>query len=227
MRHFHVSIISALLLFSSFACSRPILLEGNLDQWRHSSVWGETIYEPIMDIEQGVIIRAESQKSASSLGYHKEIDLNKTPILQWQWTAETLPYVLAVNESGIELKVTDFDEKSAEGGDFVLRIIVSRSRLFSETQSLHYVWSAHEAINSTWAINEHNKVLVVSGEGQTTMKWQLISRHVQQDWAELFGENIDSIDSVELMTDTNEIKGHAIGYYGDIKALSGKPLAIN
>ena len=227
MRRSKVSMVCSLLLFSQLVFAQPILLEGNLDQWSHDSVFGETIYEPIMDIDQGVVIRAESRQSASSLSYREQIDLTKTPILQWQWTAQTLPYALAVNEDGIEVKRTNFNEKNVGSNDFVLRIIVSRNPLFSEKKSLHYVWSANEAINSMWSMDVNNKVLVVSGEGQTTMKWQVISRHLQKDWAESFGEQIESIDSIEIMTDSDEIKGHAIGYYGDIQTLSGKPLAIN
>jgi hypothetical protein len=201
------------------------LLEGNLEQWTHTSLIGETIYEPIMDIDQGVIIRAESNGSASALNYSKELDLNKTPILQWQWTAEILPYALKIGEEGIEHKITVFDETKPHGNDFVLRVIVSRSSLFSDVKSLHYVWSSNQLINDKWSIDENTKVLVVSGEGQTTMKWQTIARNIQKDWAELFGEKIHAIDDITIMTDSDAIQGHAVGYYGDIQALGGKPIA--
>jgi len=215
----------AYLLLTNTCLAQPILLEGNLEDWTHTSLVGDTIYEPIMDIEQGVIIRAESRSSASSLNYSHEIDLNVMPILQWQWTAQILPYAMTVNEEGLEQRITDYNEMLPQGDDFVLRVIVSQTPLFSDAKSLHYVWSANQAINSHWAIDANNKVLVVSGEGQTTMKWQTLSRHIQKDWFELFGEHIDAIDDITLMTDSDAIKGHAVGYYGDIRALQGKPLA--
>lgn len=213
------------VFLSPIVIAQPILLEGNLEQWQHISSVGDTIYEPIMDIEQGVIIRAESNQSASSLHYSNELDLTKTPILQWQWTAQTLPYAMRVNEEGIEHKITAFNEMDAAGDDFVLRVIVQRSPIFGDVKSLHYVWSANQPIHSQWAIDEHSKVLVISGEGQTTMKWQTVARHVQKDWADVFGEHIDSIDDVIIMTDSDAIGGHAVGYYGDIQTLEGKPLA--
>ena len=225
MRLIHIFFSIALLTLMTLTQAQSILLEGNLDQWTHSSLVGATIYEPIMDIDQGVIIRAESNRSASSLNYSKEIDLNKTPILQWQWTAQTLPYSLKMGDEGIEHKVTTFNEMEAHGNDFVLRVIVSRSPLFGDVKSLHYVWASSQLINAQWSIDEHTRVLVVSGEDQTTMKWQTISRHIQKDWAELFGEQIDAIDDITIMTDSDAIQGHAVGYYGDIRALEAKPIA--
>jgi hypothetical protein len=207
------------------AHAQPVLLEGNLDDWGHTSIVGRTIYQPMLDIDQGVIIRAQSSRTASSLNYDQTIDLSKTPILQWQWTAQTLPYSLNITDEGIEQKRVAFNERTAAGDDFVLRVIVSRTALFEDTKSLHYVWSANEAIGDYWSLDEHIRVLVVSGKEQTTMDWQTLTRHVQKDWTELFSEQIESIDRITIMTDSDAIQGHAVGYYGDIQVLADRPIA--
>lgn len=213
------------VFLSPLLWAQPLLLEGNLDDWSSISLNGDTAYNPIMDMDHGVIVRAESMKSASLLIRNQSIDLRKTPIIQWQWTAEVLPYYLSMNANGIEQKVSDFDETRLEGNDFVLRFMVGTSPLFGKEKTLHYVWSANKDIGARWSWDDHNKAIVVSGQSQTTMKWQTLARHVQKDWREAFGEHINELDFVAIMTDSDSIGGHAVGYYGDIQTLAGKSLA--
>ncbi|MFY0700023.1 MAG: DUF3047 domain-containing protein [Bermanella sp.] len=215
------------LIFSGFVSAKPLLIEGNLDKWSPLAFVGETQYQPIMDMEQGVVLRAESVKSASGFEYQKSIDLNKTPVLQWQWTAQFTPYAMVMDEQGIETKQQSFDERDASGNDFVLRVMVSRKPLFGDAKSIHYVWSHSQPLESHWSIDSNNHVIVVSGDGQTTMKWQTLHRHIQKDWQKVFAEKIEEIDSIMFMTDSDTIGGHAVGYYGDMRTLSIKPMEEN
>ncbi len=224
MSHTKFVHILCLMLLATGSHAQQLLLEGNLDGWQVKSKVGQTQYHPVVDMEQGVVIRAVSQGSASSLRYTKNINLLKTPILQWQWTAQQLPVVLQVGDDGIERAAT-FDETRASGDDFALRVSVGRESLFGAAKVLHYVWSSQQTIGSHWALNSNNHVLVISGEQQTTMKWQTLMRHVQQDWLTTFDEKIESLDFVELMTDSESIHGQAVGYYGDMQMLAGRSLA--
>ena len=217
-------IASGLLVFSALASAKPILLEGNLDAWSSVSTQGETTYEQVVDMEQGVVLRAHSQASSSGYQYSKKINLNKTPILQWQWTAQQLPFFMAMSEGGIESKQNNYDEKSKQGDDFALRLVVGLDPLFGDKKSIHYVWAQNEKIGSHWDLDAFTKVMVVSGENQTTMQWQTLARHIQQDWFELFSEHIEHIDFISFITDTDSIKGESIAYYGDMRTLAGKAI---
>lgn len=218
--------VPILCLLTALVQAKVILHQGDTKDWDHIRHVGETIYEPIMDIEFGVVIRAESLQSASCLILDEPVNLEQTPVLQWQWTAQTLPYALTINDQGIEQTISKFNETLPQGNDFVLRLIVSRSPIFSETKALHYVWSAHQPIGSHWSIDEHTRVMVVSGEDQIKMKWQTIERNVQQDWYKVFNEQIESIGEISIMTDSDHISGHAVGYYGGIQALANsQPMA--
>lgn len=203
---------------------RALLLEGNLDAWNNLSVNGETQYQPIVDIDQGVVLKAHSRNSASGFVYTRSVDLTKTPILQWQWTAQQLPFFKAMSDDGIESRSNDYDETQKQGDDFVLRMIVGMDPLFGEKKSLHYVWAQNEKIGSHWQLDEYNHVMVVSGENQTTMEWQTLARHIQQDWKDTFGQTINKLDFVAFITDSDAISGEAVGYYGDIRTLVGKPI---
>lgn len=219
-----ITFLLALVVIHS-SSAKPLLIEGNLDNWSRITFSGETQYQPIMDMEQGVVLRAESVNSASGYEYSRTINLEKTPVLQWQWTAELTPYALAIDNQGIETKQHEFDERKAKGNDFVLRVVVSRKPLFGEAKSIHYVWSHSQPIDSHWAMDENNQVIVASGNGQTTMKWQTLHRHIQKDWQQVFGENIKEINRIMFMTDSDTIGGHAIGYYGDMRTLATKAMA--
>jgi len=224
MNHTKFVHILCLMLLATVSHAQQLLLEGNLDGWQVKSKVGQTHYHPVVDMEQGVVIRAVSQDSASGLRYTKNINLLKTPILQWQWTAQQLPIALQVGDDGIE-RAASFDETTADGDDFALRVSVGRKSLFGDAKVLHYVWSAKQPIGSHWALNSNNHVLVISGEQQTTMKWQTLLRHVQQDWLTTFDEKIESLDFVEFMTDSESIHGQSVGYYGDMQMLAGRSLA--
>lgn len=217
-------LVTGLLLFSSLSNAKPILLEGNLDAWSSVSTQGETNYEQVVDMEQGVVLRAHSQSSSSGFKYSNKINLNKTPILQWQWTAQQLPFFLAMSDDGIESKRNNYDEKSKQGDDFALRLVVGLDPLFGDKKSIHYVWAQNEKIGSHWDIDAFTKVMVVSGENQTTMQWQTLARHIQADWLELFAEHIEHIDFVSFITDTDSIQGESIAYYGDMRTLAGKAI---
>jgi len=219
-----IILIMGMALIVTLSQAEPLLLEGNLDGWRQANLKGKTAFDPIMDIEQGVILRAESVDAASLLKRNQTISMNKTPILRWQWTVEELPYTFALTEDGLEQKVRDFDEQSANA-DYAVRLIVGVNPVFGDERSIHYVWSAHYPAGTEWKADDNTHVMVVNGLGDTTMKWHTIARHVQKDWAEAFGESLDELDYVAIMTDSDEIRGHAIGYYGDIQAIAAKAIA--
>lgn len=225
MKHIGLSIIVCGLCFTTQVWAKPLLVEGNLDQWQSISFVNETSYQPIMDMEQGVVIRAESHNSASGYYLDKPINLSKTPILQWQWTAEQTPQAQQVNNAGLSASLQTFDETRSDGNDFVLRLVVSKKPMFGDKKSIHYVWSHSQPLESHWAFDENNKVLVVGGGAQKKMQWQTVFRHIQHDWQLLFNESIDRISSIMLMTDSDQIQGHSIGYYGDMQTLAIQKIA--
>lgn len=214
--------VCATLVQAMKSHSDSILIEGNLNNWQNIKFVGETQYRQIMDIEQGVVIRAESLASASALEYSNSINLNKTPVLRWQWTVDKVPYRTSVDESGLATHERNQNETKPDGDDFALRVIVGIDPVFGDPKQLHYVWSSREPIGSHWQLDKNNQVLVVSGEDQQPMEWQTLQRHVQKDWQKVFGEEIDELDFIRLQTDSDHIQGHAIGYYGDMETLAIK-----
>ncbi len=196
--------------------SHPILKEADLSHWSAFTQNGNTQYDRVMDLEQGVVLRAESRGSASGYRISQTVDLEKTPTLIWQWTVENFPFFKRVHDDGLEKPVTEFDEQRKQGNDFAVRISVGRSALFGENKTLHYVWSSQSAAGAHWKLDEHNYVMAVNGPEASTLRWQSVSRNVAQDWQQAFGETVTDLDYVSIMTDADDINGQAVGYYGDI-----------
>ena len=204
-----------------------ILKEADLSRWSAFAQNGNTQYDRVMDLEQGVVLRAESHGSASGYRISQSVNLEKTPTLIWQWTVENFPFFKRVHEDGIEKPVTEFDEQHKHGNDFAVRVSVGRSALFGENKTLHYVWSSQSAAGAQWKLDEHNYVMAVNGPEASTLRWQTVSRNVAQDWQAAFGEHIKDLDFVTIMTDADDIKGQAVGYYGDIAWQANSALTAN
>lgn len=209
--------VSAMSTHAGSAHITPLLKEADLSNWLAFNAQGLTQYDRVMDLEQGVVLRAESHASASGYRYGESVDLDAYPFLQWQWTVERFPHFMRVSEQGLEQPVTQFDEASLKGDDYAVRLTVGRNALFGESKALHYVWSSQGQAGGQWSLDKHNVVFAVSGQETSTLRWQTVKRDISQDWKKAFNEDIDNVDYISIMTDTDDIRGQAIGYYGDIE----------
>ncbi len=212
---------AVIALFSSFllctsAQAHLLLKDANLDQWIAFSQHRQTSYERTMDLEQGVVLRAESQDSASGYERRVNIALARTPILSWLWAIEYFPSVKSINSEGIEVTVNQFDEQHPASRDFALSLTVGRHSLWG-SKTVHYVWSSQLAAGAQWRNSENSFTFVVNGPEHSVQRWQYLQRDVAADWQSAFGESIDQIDYVYIMTDTDNTQGTAAGYYGDIE----------
>lgn len=211
-------VICLLLACTSISSHAEVLMqEADLQDWSGLTITGATQYDRVMDLEQGVVLRAESHASASGYEYRNRVDLKKTPVLTWQWSVESFPHFSRVNDSGIEGTVTEFDEQSKSGDDYAVRVSVGRYSFFG-AKVIHYVWSSQHKSGAAWksASNKDAVVLAVNGKETAAQRWQTVRRNIQADWQKAFGEKIDSIDFVSIMTDTDDTKGQAVAYYGDM-----------
>lgn len=179
--------------------------QGDLSTWEPQAFRGETDYR-LVDIGDRKALKATSNRSASGLIKRVRIDLTRTPILAWSWRVEDALQAM--------------DEQSKSGDDYAARIyvIVSGGLFFWRTRSLNYVWSRYQAVSSAWP-NPYtaNIVMVAVTSGTDSLgKWVTVKRDVRADFRRYFGEDINAIDGVALMTDTDNTSKRAIAYYGDI-----------
>lgn len=134
------------------------------------------------------------------------VDLNKTPYLNWSWKIDNI--------------YQGNNERSKQGDDYPARVyvVVSGGLFFWRTRAINYVWSSNQAVGTTWnnAYTGNAKMLAVRSGSQAIGQWLTEKRNIRDDLQTLFGEEIDEIDAVAIMTDSDNTKQSATAYYGDI-----------
>ncbi len=190
--------------------------EGDLTDWEEKSFEGNSQYrfvdaqtaginsQEIKDKQQ--VLHASTQGQASGLFKEVNIDLTKTPYLNWSWQVQNL--------------LKDNNERSKDGDDYPARIyvVVSGGVFFWKTKAINYVWSSNQPVGSEWpnAFTSNAKMLAVrSGEKQLG-RWITERRNVRKDLKKFFGEDLKKIDAIAVMVDGDNTGQSATAYFGDI-----------
>src|SRR6056297_1272627 len=187
---------------------------GGLEGWEERSFVGNTDYR-VIRTEGEAAVRAEADGTASALYRRTEIDLDETPYLRWRWRVQ------GTYGEGI-------DETAESGDDYPARIYVVRrgGLAFWRTRALNYVWSSAQPVGSRWpnayAGDNVQMLAVNAGEAQAG-EWVGHVRDVRADWREAFGEEIDALDGVAIMTDADDAGGSMTAWYADIRFTAAAP----
>ena len=187
---------------------RLILLSGGgdgLDGWQEKSFEGNTLYSPVRGNEGGV--RAESSGTASGLFLEREINIAEYPVLHWSWKIE----------EGLDAH----DERVKAGDDYAARVyvVVSGGLFFWKTIAINYVWSSNPKSEQSWPnayAGDNAKMLALRGSDDQQGIWYVETRNLRRDFKELFGKDIDVIDGVAIMSDTDDTGGRVVAEYGEI-----------
>jgi hypothetical protein len=179
---------------------------GNIKGWQNKIFSGETNYQ-ITQLDNLKVLKAESNSSASGLFKEQRIDLLKTPFLNWRWR--------------IDQHLKAHDEQSKSGDDYSARIyvVVSGGWAFWKTKAINYVWTSQAKKNTPWPnafAGKNAMMIAVRSTKDKTQTWYSEKRNILQDLKDQFGEDIQFIDAVAIMTDTDNTHKRATAYYGDI-----------
>lgn len=179
---------------------------GSLTGWNTKEFKGQTRYQ-FIKLDGSQVLKAESNDAASGLFYEQRIDLQETPVMNWRWR--------------IENRLAKIDEQTKSGDDFAARVyvVVSGGLIFWDTKAINYVWASTSAKDKTWPnpfAGDHAMMVAVRSFNDKTGIWHTERRNVRADFKRLTGKDIQYIDAVAIMTDTDNAKGKATAYYGDI-----------
>lgn len=158
-------------------------------------------------------IVAHADGTASALYREIDIDLEKTPYLQWSWRVDRLPDIMV-------------DETEKAGDDYGARIYVVKEGFFGKlsARALNYVWSQRQAAGDRWPNAFTDRAILWSvqhGPGRTG-EWITYTRDIRADWRAAFGNDIESLDGVALMTDADNSGSRAAARYGRIRFCSDR-----
>ena len=156
--------------------------------------------------ENGNFLKAVSEGTASGLGKEILINLNKTPFINITWK--------------VEKDLNGIDEKSKKGHDYAARIFVVKKTGATalSNRAINYVFSSNESINDSWPSPFTKKsidyVLATTKENLNT--WVTVKANVKQHFKKLHNLDVDELNGVAIMSDTDNSKMKAISYFQNI-----------
>ena len=168
-------------------------------------VKGETLWT-LGSNENGNYIRAEAIGAGSGLGKEIEIDLNKTPFLNITWK--------------IEKDLKGIDENSKKGHDYAARVFVVKKtgKTVLSNRALNYVFSSNNEIGENWRspYTKQSIDIVLSTTKNNYNEWVTVKVNVKKDFKEFHDLDIENLNAVAIMSDTDNSKKTAIAYYQNI-----------
>lgn len=177
-----------------------------LKAWETKTFKGQTQYQLVKEGQRWVL-KAQAKAAASGLTRKIKVDLTKTPFLNWSWR--------------VDQALLPLNEQTKAGDDYAARIyvIVDGGLLVWNSKAVNYVWSASSARGSAWGnayLPKNAHMLAVRGKQDKTGVWVTEKRNVRADFQSLLGVDIQAIDGVALMSDSDNSATETAASYGDI-----------
>lgn len=193
-------------LANAIVPSDIIVLEPTrLSDWDEKSFKGNTHYS-LTKMGDTPCIKAQSNSSASGLFRKMPIDLTKTPYLHWNWR---------INET---LGKINEEEKSFDDYAARVYIVISGGLFFWKTRALNYVWANQHDKGQYWpnAYSANAMMIAIESGPELTKTWQHERRNVRKDIKNYLGLDVDRIDAIAFMTDSDDTGKSASACYANI-----------
>ena len=156
--------------------------------------------------ENGKYIRAEANNSASGLGKELKINLNKTPFLNITWK--------------VEKDLNGIVEDSKKGHDYAARVFVVKKTGATplSNRAMNYVFSSNNDINTYHPSPFTKKSIdyVLSTTKEDLNEWVTVKVNVKDHFKKFHDLDLDDINGIAIMSDTDNSKLNAIAYYQNI-----------
>ena len=165
----------------------------------------KTIYT-IGSNENGNFLKAVADNAASGLGKEVKIDLNKTPFINITWKIEK-------NLDGIK-------ENTKKGHDFAARVFAVKKTGATplSNRAINYVFSSNSDVGMSWPSPYTKKSIdnVLASTKNNFNKWITVKANVKEDFKKFHDLDVDELDGLAIMSDTDNSKKEAIAYYQNI-----------
>jgi hypothetical protein len=165
----------------------------------------KTIYS-VGSNENGNFLKAIADNAASGLGKEIEINLNKTPFINITWK--------------IEKDLPGIKENTKKGHDFAARVFVIKKTGATplSNRAINYVFSSNSNVGfsspSPYTKKSIDKVLANTKDNLN--KWITVKANVKKDFKRFHDLDVNKLDGLALMVDTDNSKMKAISYFQNI-----------
>jgi hypothetical protein len=180
-------------------------VDHTFESWDEEVFDGKTSYS-VADLDGARVLSAKTSASASALYKRMDIDLTKTPYLNWSWRVDN---VYPIDNPEIK-----------RGDDYPARIyVVIKEGIFPwQTKALNYVWCNQTTDKPFWPNPFTSSAIMIPVEcGDDKLEQWLDERvNIAEDFYRVFNRRIDSADGIAIMSDSDNAGGSAQAYYGGI-----------
>ena len=165
----------------------------------------KTIYS-IGSNENGNYLKAVADNAASGLGKEINIDLNKTPFINITWK--------------IEKDLKGIKENTKKGHDFAARVFVIKKTgaTVLSNRAINYVFSSNKGVgfNSPSPYTKKSIDNVLATTKGNLDKWITVKSNVKDDFKKFHDLDVNQLDGLAIMVDTDNSKMKAISYFQNI-----------
>ena len=165
----------------------------------------KTIYS-VGSNDNGNFLKAVADNAASGLGKEVKIDLNKTPFINITWK--------------IEKDLPGIKENTKKGHDFAARVFAVKKTGATplSNRAINYVFSSNSEVgfNSPSPYTKKSIDNVLASTKNNLNEWITVKANVKEDFKRFHDLNVDELDGLAIMSDTDNSKMKAIAYYQNI-----------
>ena len=207
-----IILLFSLLIFSKFSFAETVKVfefsKTELSQLKVRKVRGadnKTVYSTGSN-ENGNYLKAVAENAGSGLGKEIKIDLNKTPFINITWK--------------IEQDLSGINEKTKKGHDFAARVFAVKKTGATplSNRAINYVFSSNVEVGENWPSPYTKKSIdnVLSTTKENLNKWVTVKANVKEDFKKFHNLNVDELDGLAIMSDTDNSKLTSVAFYQNI-----------
>jgi len=156
--------------------------------------------------ENGNFLKSVADNAASGLGKEIKIDLNKTPFINITWK--------------IEKDLSGIKENTKKGHDFAARVFVIKKTGATplSNRAINYVFSSNNDVGTSWPSPYTKKSIdnVLATTKNNFNEWITVKANVKEDFKKFHSLNVDQLDGLAIMSDTDNSKMKSIAYFQNI-----------
>ena len=156
--------------------------------------------------KNGNFLKAIADNAASGLGKEIKINLDKTPFLNITWK--------------IEQDLAGIKENTKKGHDFAARVFAIKKTGATplSNRAINYVFSSNEDVGLNWPSPYTKKSIdnVLSTTKENLDEWVTVKANVKKDFKKLHNLDVNELDGLAIMSDTDNSKKKSVAYYQNI-----------
>ena len=156
--------------------------------------------------KNGNFLKAVADNAASGLGKKIKIDLNKTPIINITWK--------------VEKDLAGIKENTKKGHDFAARVFAIKKTGATplSNRAINYVFSSNNKVGQNFPSPYTKKSIdnVLATTQENLNEWVTVKANVKEDFKRFHNLDVDQLDGLAIMSDTDNSKMKAITYYQNI-----------